>query len=84
MPHSRVVVQGSTVYGPKDRQCLELRFDEVGQARPDLSLDLGEEGLGMFLYQLVKNRLLGTPLFVGGAGANWRGLNCLVRDLLHR
>jgi len=59
---------------------LKLLFDEVGKACPSLSFDLGEKGLEVFGYQLVKNRLLGASSFVGGAGASRCGRNCLVRD----
>ncbi len=43
---------------------IELVFDKLWETRPGLALDLGEEGLGMLLYQLVQRRLFGTPALV--------------------
>jgi hypothetical protein len=53
-------------------------FDKLGQARPGLRLDLGQEGLEVFLYELVEDRLFGTPPLVGDGPCRWRRLNCLV------
>ncbi|MGH8489338.1 MAG: hypothetical protein ACREXS_10880 [Gammaproteobacteria bacterium] len=43
---------------------VELLFDKLGQSRPGLQLDLGQEGLEVFSYQLVEDGVFGTPAFV--------------------
>lgn len=43
---------------------IEFVFDKLGQSRPGLTLDLGQEGLEVFLYQLVEGGVFGTPPLV--------------------
>jgi hypothetical protein len=62
---------------------IELVFDEIGQTRPGLSLDLREKGLDVFLYQLVQRCFFGTPPLVVYAFCNRRGLDRLVHELLY-
>jgi hypothetical protein len=57
---------------------IKLLFDEIGQARPSLKLDLGQEGLEMFLYQPVEGGLFGTPPLVVYAPSCRRRLNRCV------
>ena len=40
---------------------IELLFDKLWQARAGLKLDVGQEGLEVFLYQLVEGGVFGTP-----------------------
>ena len=56
---------------------IELLFDELGQTCPGLPLDLGQEGLDVFLNQLIKDGVFGTPTFVVYAPCRWCGLNRL-------
>ena len=62
---------------------MELVFDKPGQACPGFSLDLGQEGLEVFLYQLVQSGFFGTPPLVVYALSDRRGLNRLVHDPLY-
>ena len=62
---------------PTIEKSIELVFDKIGQTRSGLRLDLGEECLEVFLYQLIERRLFGTPpfvmyVFVSGCGLNRR------------
>ncbi|MGH8583757.1 MAG: hypothetical protein ACREWG_13450 [Gammaproteobacteria bacterium] len=54
---------------------IELFFDKLGQARLRLKLDLGQEGLEVFLYELVEGRLFGTPPLVVDAPSRQRRLH---------
>ena len=54
---------------------LELGFDKLGQACPGLGFDLGQEGVEVFLNQLIEDGVFGTPAFVVYAPCRWRGLN---------
>jgi len=58
-----------------NREGAEFLFDKIGQSRPGLKLDLGQEGLEVFLYQLVERGFFGTPPFVVVAPSRGRGLN---------
>jgi len=55
-------------------------LDELGQARPglQLDLDLDQEGLEVFLNQLIEDGVFGTPAFVMYALSRRRRLNRLV------
>ena len=57
---------------------IELFFDKIGQARPGLKLDLGEEGLEVFFNQLVESGVFGAPPFVVDALSGRRWLNRFV------
>ncbi len=57
---------------------IEFVFDEIGQARSSLKLDLGQEGLEVFLNQLIEDGVFGTPAFVVYAFSRRRRLNRLV------
>jgi hypothetical protein len=62
----------------------EFGFDEFGQARPGLGLDLGEEGLDMFLYQLIEDGFFRPPPLIVCAVARLCGGRCRLNRLLHR
>ena len=49
---------------PTIEKGIEFVFDKIGETRPGLALDLGEESLGVLLYQMVQRRLFGTPAMV--------------------
>ena len=54
-------------------------FDEIGQACPSLTLDLGQKGLKVFLYQLlVEGGVFGTPPLVVDVPSRPRRLHRLV------
>ena len=65
---------------------IELVFDKLRQARPGLRFDLGQEGLELFLDQLIQGRFFRAPSLVvqGNGVASRRRLNrwahavCLV------
>ena len=57
---------------------LELGFDKLGQARPGLKLDLGQEGFEVFLDHLVEDGVFGTPPLVVDAPSRRRQLHRLV------
>ncbi len=52
----------------------ELLFDKIGQARPGLKLDLGQEDLEVFLNQPVEDGFFGTPPLVVDAFSGRRRL----------
>jgi hypothetical protein len=54
---------------------IELLFDELGPTCPGLQLDLVQEGIEVFLNQLIEGGVFGTPAFVVYAPCGWRGLN---------
>jgi hypothetical protein len=43
---------------------VELVFDELGQRRAGLRLDLGQEGVAVLLDELIQRRVFGAPRFV--------------------
>ena len=45
-------------------KCVELVFDELGQARTCLALDLGKKGLDVLLDHLVERGVLRAPALV--------------------
>jgi hypothetical protein len=57
---------------------IELLFDKIGQARPSLKFDLGQEGSEVFLEQLVEDGIFGTPPLIVDAPSCRRRLHRVV------
>ena len=63
---------------------VEFLLHELGQARPGFGLDVGEEGLGMFLDQLIQLGLFRAASLVVNGIARPRTLSRLAHDLFLR
>ena len=59
---------------------VELVFDELGQRRAGLRLDLGQEDVEVLLDELIQRRVFGAPRFVVDRVRRWCALNRLVHD----
>jgi hypothetical protein len=57
-----------------------LAFDELGQRRAGLRLDLGQEGVEVLLDELIQRRVFGAPTFVVDRVRRWCALNRLAHD----
>jgi 2-hydroxychromene-2-carboxylate isomerase len=59
---------------------VELVFDELGQRRAGLRLDLGREGVEVLLDKLIQRRVFGAPTFVVDRVRRWWALNRLAHN----